>query len=257
MRALTIESEGHGRDVVLLHGLPQSPEELAPLARAIAAAGYRTHLVHLPGYGSSAPVEGDHDLDAVADAVAEALRQRGIVTAAYLGMSAGFYRALQLACSPGAPRPWALVGLGPLAGLDEATRALFRDAADAVEARADLSRVLVERFLSPAFAAAHEWARAHVARMIDAASSETVAAELRAFSRTPDRLDDVRALDVPVYLRTGEFDVPAPPEVVRALASAAPRGRCDVVAGAGHLLTLEDHAATLAACLAALDGADA
>ena len=244
MSEIYVESLGTGADVVFFHGVPQSPEEFGPWARDLATE-FRTHVVHLPGYGRSAPFEGAYDLAAVADDVGDALHDRGVVEAAYIGMSAGFYRALQLALSPRAPKAWALVGLGPVALFDDEARALFRGTADAVSAGIDISELLVSRFLSPEFAAAHPDACAHAARAIEAAPAETIAGELAAIAECADLDGRLSELDCPLCLRTGERDVAAPPDVVRVLAAAARNASVDIVPGAGHLLQIEDCGGTL------------
>lgn len=250
-----IETQGAGRDVVLIHGLPQAPADLQPLADDLAE-GFRTHVVHLPGYGRTPALEGVHDLEAVARAVADALHERGVDDAAFIGSSAGFYRSLQIAASERAPRAWALVGLGPLAGLDEEAREIFRQSAPAVLARADISEVMIHRMLSPTFAATHPDARTHVVGMVDAAPAQTVAAELLAFAECPDLRPTLERIDVPVYVRVGALDAATPVETGRAIADSAPDGSIDVVPDSGHLLLLEDYAGTLRAVRAALtDGA--
>ena len=248
-----IETQGSGRHVVLIHGLPQAPADLQPLADDLSDA-FRTHVVHLPGYGQTPALDGEHDLDAVARAVADALRERGVDEAAFIGSSAGFYRSLQIAAMEGTPRAWALVGLGPLAGLDEEARELFRQSAPAVLAHVDLSEVMIGRMLSPSFAAAHKDARTHVVGMVDAAPAQTVAAELLAFAESRDLRPTLERNDVPVYIRVGALDVAAPPETGRAIADSAPHGSIDVVPDTGHLLLLEDYAGTLRAVRAALAG---
>jgi pimeloyl-ACP methyl ester carboxylesterase len=251
MTDLHIDTLGAGADVVLLHGLPQHPFDFARLVGDLAGS-HRTHVVHLPGYGESVAVVGAYDLDAVAERVAGALRERGIESAVYVGSSAGFYRAIQLARSERAPTARMLIGFGPFAGLDDEGRATFRGAADAVLAGADLSQLLIDRFLSPRFAEANPDARRHAAGMAQAASNETIAAELRAFADAPGMLDALGQLEIPVRVRTGELDIPAPPDVVRTIAKAARDGHREVVAEAGHLLLLEDYEGTLAWTRAAL-----
>ena len=50
MGKLHIEDRGRGAPVVFLHGAPTTPAYLRPLAERLSR-GFRTLLVHLPGYG--------------------------------------------------------------------------------------------------------------------------------------------------------------------------------------------------------------
>ena len=89
-----VETLGKGGDVVLLHGTPTSPSHLRPLAARLSGR-WRTHLVHLPGCGES-PSLDPYDLDESNTRVSNALFQRGVREACFVGMSGGAYRAVAI-----------------------------------------------------------------------------------------------------------------------------------------------------------------
>lgn len=253
MSDIHLDTRGEGADVVLVHGLPQFPDDLEPLASSLASH-FRTHLVHLPGYGRSAARELN-SIDATHALLEEALVAAGVTAAAYVGMSGGFYRVLRLVLDGQKCRPWALVGLGAIAGLSGEDREIFRAAAAAVLAGTDLGPLLIARLLSPSFAESHPTAAAHVARTGLAAPGTTIAAELAAFADAPDLRARLHEVECPVYLRTGELDIPTPPTHAATIAAGLRDARLEIVDGAGHLLLLEDRSATLESVRLALDAA--
>lgn len=58
-RFVNVESRGAGPDVVLVHGLPGDVSQLAELAGALVALGYRTHTYDRVGWGHSSRRRGD------------------------------------------------------------------------------------------------------------------------------------------------------------------------------------------------------
>lgn len=95
-------------------------------------------------------------------------------------------------------------------------------------------------------------ATARAGRAAQAAPASTIAAELLAFADAPDlrpRLGEVRC---PVYLRTGELDLPTPPSHARSIVAGLADARLGIVPGAGHLVQVEDYPGVLASVRAAL-----
>jgi pimeloyl-ACP methyl ester carboxylesterase len=71
---LAVWEVGRGPAVLCLHGFPDHPVGLLPLAERIAAAGFRAVVPALPGYWPSAPAPGDdYAIPAVARDVLAAL----------------------------------------------------------------------------------------------------------------------------------------------------------------------------------------
>ncbi|MCB9684046.1 MAG: alpha/beta hydrolase [Alphaproteobacteria bacterium] len=248
--AIHIDTRGDGTDVVFLHGLPQFPGDSTAWASALASS-FRTHVVHLPGYGRSPAAPSPYDWDGVCAELASDLRDGGVERCVVVGSSGGFYRGLQLASMDEGPEVVGLVGLGPVATFDEEARAGLRAFAQALRDGVDLSAVAVQQLLSPEFAAAHPDAAAHAAASLRAAPPEAMAAEFESLADMPDLAGAITGPTCPVVLRVGEHDAAAPLSVVSAL-GATLGADVQVVAGAGHLLALEDSDGTLQALRGAL-----
>lgn len=247
MQHVHIETFGVGPDVVLFPGLPQPPDDLRGLGRALAERG-RVHIVHRPGYGlASAPADYDGRSDA---AVAEALA--GLERAAFVGCSFGFRQAASMVLGGVGPAPRVLVGLGPMPDPDDDARALFRRAAALVREGHDLGPMHAGRMLSPGFAAAHPEQVARVEAHLRCAPPAVIAAELEVAAGCTPLIPRIAAAPCPVHFVVGALDVATPEAAVRALASAA-AGALTVVPGAGHLLHVEALEATLAAVRRAIE----
>lgn len=254
------ETQGEGRDVVVIPGSPQPAADLAGVA-AILARSFRVTSIDPPGYGGSAPVAGPYDIAAVGAELVAALGRAGVREPVLVGMSAGSYRSLQIALDHPALGVRGLALLGPLASVAPAHGDGLRELAAAFEAGADLTDAAFAQFFSPAFVAAQPArCRDIVSRMLASAPRAAIAAELRAFAAAPDLLPRLEAVRVPVYLRVGELDQATPVAYAEAIAAALPDARLDVVPGQGHLLhheDLEGTSAALAAFLSRVHGASA
>lgn len=244
--SMFIHVAGAGPDLVLLHGLPQPPEDFAPLVRVLAAS-HRVLVVHLPGYGRSAPRSGEYVLSEVGAELASTLRTHHVQRPLLVGCSGGGYRALQLALDHPKLAARGVVQLGPIAGFEDADRARFAATADAVEAGVDLEDALLASMFSRAFVELEPALTRRVVRdMLHAAPHSVIAAELRAFSVAPDLRPRLSELAAPMLLRVGSEDVATPLEHARDVASRC-GAKLDVVQGAGHLLHHEDFDGTVEA----------
>ncbi len=95
---LHLRSAGQGPPVVMLHPSPLSSRFLAPLAMAIAAAGYRVHALDTPGYGQSDPPARRPDsLEAYLPLIADALTSLGIERCCLYGAATGAQLAIEFA----------------------------------------------------------------------------------------------------------------------------------------------------------------
>ena len=96
-----VQDAGEGAVVVFLHGSGPGASGASNFRQnyeAFVAAGYRTILPDLIGYGASSKPEGiDYTLQLFADTMFDALRQHGIERATLVGNSLGGGVALQIA----------------------------------------------------------------------------------------------------------------------------------------------------------------
>lgn len=245
-----IDSVGRGGDVVVLHGIPQAPDDLDGLVNRLARR-WRVHLVHLPGYGREPARVGPHDLDCIEQELLAQLQTLAPAGYSVVGISGGSYRAFRSA-RRGTLEPRGIVALGPLPMVVQAQREAFREAIGALQAGLEIWPAVVDGLFTEAFARANPSVPARYLAQLRDIRAETVALELDAIASEPDGLERLREVSCPVYMRVGERDQSTPPSSAVQALEWLPRARLDVVANAGHLLHHEDHDATLEAVERAL-----
>lgn len=106
--------KGNGPDVVLLHGLFGSGNNLGALARSLAEH-YTVHSLDLPNHGRSQwQVHGD--IGAMADSVVQWMSGQGLESASLVGHSLGGKVAMQIALShPSVVRALVVADIAPVA----------------------------------------------------------------------------------------------------------------------------------------------
>jgi 2-succinyl-6-hydroxy-2,4-cyclohexadiene-1-carboxylate synthase len=234
--------------LVLLHGFTQTRRSWDAIADAFGDR-YETISVDAPGHGASADVRLD-----LAGA-AEALAQE-VGPATYIGYSMGGRLALHVAAArPDVVERLVLVSASP--GIaDPAARAARRAADDrlADEIERDGVDAFLERWLAlPLFArlptnsAGIEERRRNTAGGL---ASSLRLAGTGAQASLWHRLDE---LTMPVLLVVGEHDAKFR-AIATEMATAIPDATIEVVAGAGHVVHLEQPAAFVALVRTWLDG---
>ena len=239
---LHVEEWGSGPALLCLHGLGGGAHFFAALGTALQDR-YRTIAPDFPGAGFS-PSLSQFSFDALADVVVDLVERTGGCAQAIIGHSMGTIVALEaFRRAPGAALGFIAVGglSDPLAGARAriATRArqIRRNGLSglgATVASANLSRETLDR--QPGLAALF-------ARLFETQSAAGYLATAEALAqwdaRQPPPLEGVRCLAV-----TGEQDLYAPPEAMRAFATTLPPGtEVEVIPGAAHLPFLEQPAA--------------
>jgi pimeloyl-ACP methyl ester carboxylesterase len=235
-----IEERGDGEAVVLLHGMPTTPEHLRPLAERLAAR-WRTLLVHLPGYGSSDGLD-PYAVDRSHELVEQALVARGVRDAHFVGHSGGAYRAFAHA-TRGVIAPRSVVALGAVSYFTATTKASFASFAVLLRSGADVAPMFPELMLAPR-SRGDAACVAEVTAWATASPAEHLARELEAFAAAPDLRPALATLDVSILLRVGALDTATPPAGSGDVAAVARRAVVQVVDDTGHALLVEDFAAT-------------
>src|SRR5436305_4902895 len=95
--SLNHAEQGQGTAVVLLHQTPRSVDEYRDVLPALAARGYRAIAFDTPGFGESAPVDGEPSIERWAAAIGEAIDGLGIERFALVGHHTGGVIAVELA----------------------------------------------------------------------------------------------------------------------------------------------------------------
>ncbi|HEX7601726.1 MAG TPA: alpha/beta hydrolase [Polyangiaceae bacterium] len=247
---LDMRIEGHGEPVVFFHGCPTVPDELAPIAHAVAT-NHMAVQVALPGYGTSPELAPPWAMTELHEALEAALLERGLRRVAIVGYSGGAFHALALAVRRNV-EVTLMVSLAGLTSIADEERQPYRDLAGAVAAGTlDVRTIAVDRFLSPAYRT-QPAAVAHVLGWADATSPQNLAAELLAFANADNFTAGVRELEIPIVARVGSADGAVGVTKAQELVNAARHGTLELVEGKGHALMVEDQAGTVASVLRAL-----
>lgn len=242
---LDVESAGAGPDLVLLHSLLSDRSAFDRVGETLAGS-FRTHLVNLPGYGSSSPAGAT--LEAYADRVAAglaALRLGGRTTV--LGNGFGGFVALALAIRHGA-KFGPLVIADSLATFPDAAKAPFRAMATKVRAEgmASVLDAAIRRMFPESFIAANP-------AMVAERKAALAKADPACFAQACLALADVdfRPSLANIRNRTlvmaGALDQTTPAALARELAAAIPGAKFEEISGCGHCPQIEKPAEFIAA----------
>jgi pimeloyl-[acyl-carrier protein] methyl ester esterase len=231
-----IETQGTGRDVVLVHGWGLHGGVWHDLATRLAA-GHRVSVPDLPGHGRSPPVDEAFTLERLA----ESLARRVAAPAAWIGWSLGAWVALTAARKfPETVSRLVLIGATPRFIQDrDWPHAVAADTLDgfARELETDYDGTL-QRFLSLQ-AGTGETGRATVRRLRAAFarhSAPTVPAlraGLRLLAET-DLRPQLGEINAPALVVHGGRDRLTPPGAGAYLAAHLPDARLVTIPGAGH-----------------------
>lgn len=212
---------------------------------ALATAGVAALRPELPDEGDFADIAGQ---------LAAMLPERTVI----LGHSMGSYLAYHLH-RLAAPRIAGLVLVSTTARADTPKAAALRDRVvgwarqNGIDA---LAKTVADTTLGKA-ALTNAALRAEMVEMARAVGLDTFSRHQAALAGRPDYTGDLARIACPVRVLTGEDDRVTPPDAGREVAAAVPGGRFELVAGAGHMLPLENPDAVAAALDAALVEASA
>lgn len=247
---LALDELGSGPDVVLLHGMPTTPEHMTPLARRLSSR-WRTLVVHLPGYGRSTALD-PYSVDESHTLVEDALLAHGVREAHMIGFSASAYRAIAHAIRRRV-NVLSIYSIGGFADLADEERQGLRDYIPLVLSGQPLEPVLETVMLAEP-SRANPAAVADVRAWANATTRENLARELAAWSDVPDLRRPFGELDLPVVARVGTLDTASPRTRSERLVAAAKRARLEDVEGVGHTLLAEDFEGTALSIERLLDG---
>lgn len=232
--------------VVLLHGAGMDHTIFAAQARALAHHGRSVLALDFPGHGRSdgPPREG---IAALADWVLAAAAAAGVERFRVAGHSMGALVALETAARGGSRvEALALIGFAPE----------MRVHPDLLAAARAGDHAAVELMTGWSFAAQGRLGAARTPgmflpagalRLLERADARSLAVDLAACDAYRDAADSAGKIRCPVLLLLGGADRMTPPSRARSFAPSFADARVVVLPGAGHLLTIEEPAATLGA----------
>jgi 3-oxoadipate enol-lactonase len=234
---------GVGQPVVFLHGFPHNRTLWAPQTGALVDRS-RCIAPDLRGFGGSS-VAGPFSMDQYADDVVALLDALRIERAVVAGLSMGGYVAFAL-WRRHRGRVRALVLADTRAGADsDEARAKRRDMIQL--ARTKGSTAVAEAMMPGMVGKSTREKNAGLVdaifQMMQNAPVEGVVGALEAMMARPDSTPTLPTIDVPVLVVVGEEDALTPVSEARALHTAIPSSRLEVLAGAGHVSSFERPAA--------------
>ena len=237
--------------VLLLHGAGMDHTVFASQARALAHHGRRVLALDFPGHGRSEGPALD-SIGAMADWVLAVAAANGIARFRVAGHSMGALVALETAARAGAgAEAVALLGFVPEMrvhpDLIAAARAGAHSAIELVTSWSFAGSGAVGGSKAPGL-----WLSGGALRLLERADAQALAGDLAACDAYRGAGEAAAALRCPVLLLLGEEDRMTPASLGRAFAARFADSRVVVLPRAGHMMMLEEPAATLAALRTAI-----
>ncbi len=234
---------GEGPVIVLLHALLLDGSIFNHQAEFLASHGFRVIVPDYAGHGQSARIAHDQTVGAMAQQVFELLDQRQIKEPVIMGgLSMGGYVSFA-ACEAFRNRVRGLLLMDTRAVPDTAEEATNRRrAADLIRQAGSvgpLAATMLPRLLGKATVRSQPNVWKGVAEILDRTDVEAACDALLALATRPDRREMLPGIDVPTLVLVGQEDIISPPEEMAAMAAAIPGAVYRVIAGAGHLATVE------------------
>jgi pimeloyl-ACP methyl ester carboxylesterase len=238
---------GNGEPLVLIHGIGSCWQVWAPILPALEAK-HDVLALSLPGYGKSAPVDGEPTVPRLVDAVEEAMDAVGFETAHVAGNSLGGWIASELAARGRARSAVALspAGLWTRKELDYSVRLLkaSRAGAKLIAPRVDL---IARSALGRRLLFSQACARPERLDQESAAYQLRVFAESPSFDATLDWIDrghemprGLERIECPFRVAWGSRDLILPPRQGPRWERIVPG--CELVPfpGLGHVPMVDD-----------------
>lgn len=215
---MLVEDEGEGDAVVCLHGLGGTSNTWTPLMPALA--GYRVIRPDLPGSGRSGAVGGALTVEKLTECVATLCARLNVTRAHIVGHSMGTIIAQHLAVAQ--PRLVRSLSLfGPLIAPPDTARANIKARGEKARSEGargmhDIALALVNASISVDTRQRLPVSVAFVRESLMRQDPEGYARSCEALAATVPAA--VERIEAPTLLVTGDEDVVAPPQAVRALA---------------------------------------
>lgn len=254
--ALAHEASGIGTPLLLLHGFPHDHTLWTPQLAGLMSR-CRCIAPDLRGFGRS-PAAPPYSMDRYADDVVDLLDRIGVERPVVAGLSMGGYVAFAM-WRRHRRRIRALVLLDTRAGADSDEQRAKRRAQ--IEVARTQGAVVLAAQLLPAQLGARTRERQHeiveqVRMMLASAPVDGIVGALEAMMARPDSTPTLSTIDVPTLIVVGEDDTVTPPAEAQRMHEEIAGSRLELIAGAGHLSSLERPAAVnhvLSEFLARLD----
>jgi 3-oxoadipate enol-lactonase len=192
----------------------------------------------LRGHGLSEVGDAPYRLADLSADLFELSAQLGIARAVVCGLSLGGLVAQHFALTrPERVRALCLAGTAARIGSPELWQGRMAQVTSG--GMAAIAAGVVERWFGPAFRARAPGAVRGYQTMLERMPAQGYVATMHALA-TADLSPSVQRIVAPTLVVAGELDVATPPDVVQGLAALIPGARFELLAGAGHLMCIDE-----------------
>ena len=226
---------GSGPPVVLLHPFPVHHEFWLPAAQALASR-YQLILPDLRGHGDSAVGEGPATMEKHAGDIAHVLDHAEIGRASFAGVSIGGYALFEFwRRYRGRVAALALCNTKAQADSPEAKAGRLQAAVDVLERGTEtFFEGMAAKILGNTTRTGRPDLVDAALRMMRKMSAENVAQVQRGMAERPDSVPDLKTIDVPTLLITGDEDIMTGPPEAQLMLQNIPASEMKIIRRAGH-----------------------
>lgn len=243
--AIAYDDLGIGMPVVFLHAFPLDRTMWAPQTSALVA-GWRCIAPDFRGFGESTSGKSEPaSMDRYASDVIGVLDTLRVERAVFVGLSMGGYVAFSI-WRQHRSRVRALALADTKAGADDQTARTKRDELiDVARTKGSeaVAGIQVSKLVGKSTQEKHPDIYDAANNLMAVAPADGVIAALRAMKDRPDSTPILSTIDVPTLILVGDEDVVTPVAEARAMHASIAGSRLEVLAGVGHLSSLERPAA--------------
>ena len=229
------EIKGDGPAVVLLHPFPSDHEFWVPVIPALESR-YRLILPDIRGHGASEIGQGPAFMPKHAADIARILDATGVGKAAFIVCSIGGYIVFEF-LRRFRPRisALALCDTRPQPDTREGRAARLKSAEAVLEQGTEpFLQSMIPKLLGPTSVASRPDLVEGALRMMRKMSPEDVSLVLRGMAERPDSVPDLKHIQVPTLILTGEEDVLTPTVDAELMRQSIPNSRLKMIPKAGH-----------------------
>ena len=232
---IAYEILGSGPPIVLLHPFPVHHEFWLPSAKALTSR-YQLILPDLRGHGDSGVGEGLATMDKHASDLARVLDHAEIGRAPFAGVSIGGYVLFEFwRRYRGRVAALALCNTKAPADSPEAKAVRLQAAADVLERGTEpFFEGMVAKLLGRTTRESRPDLADGALRMMRKMSAGNVAQVQRGMAERPDSVPELKTIDVPTLLVTGDEDVTTGPPEAELMRQNIPDSEMKIIRRAGH-----------------------
>ena len=232
---IVYHTTGEGPPVILLHPFPTNHEFWSPVAPALATR-YRLIMPDLRGHGDSEVGEGPATMEKNAADLARVMDDAGVGRAPLVGVSIGGYIMFEFwRKSRGRAAALALCNTKAPADSTEARAARLQAANQVIERGTEpFFESMIPRLVGKTTLQNRPDLVEGALRMMRKMSPEDIAQVQRGMAERPDSLPELKTINVPVLLVTGDEDILTGLNEAELMRQNIPRSQLQIITKAGH-----------------------